>query len=107
QFGLLPRRAELLALPEIGGERHDLAAVGGLQPAQDHACVQATGIGENDFLHILDAHWDPSWPMGGGNALAGRGARSGIPEPRPVWAVVPAGNRRGFVVTDPNSGSKD
>ena len=53
QLGLLARRAELLALAEIGGEGDDLAAVGRLQPAQDHAGVEAAGIGEHDLLHIL------------------------------------------------------
>ena len=55
-LGLAARRLELLALAEIGGEGDDLAAVGGLQPAQDHAGVEAAGIGEHDLLHILHAH---------------------------------------------------
>ena len=79
QFGLLARRTEFLALAEIGGERHDLALVGGLQPTQDNAGVEATGIGENNLFHILDAHLgrSPSRPVGGRNAVDGGGARSG------------------------------
>ena len=55
-LGLLPRRAEFLALAEIGGEGDHLAAIGHLQPAQDHAGVEPAGIGEHDLLHILHAH---------------------------------------------------
>jgi hypothetical protein len=56
QQRLVARRAELLALAEVGGEGHHLAAVGGLQPLQDHAGVEPAGIGEHDLLHVLDAH---------------------------------------------------
>ena len=52
EFRLLPRRLELLALAEIGGEGHDLAAVSLLQPFQDDRGVEPTGIGEH---HLLDA----------------------------------------------------
>ena len=65
-LGLLPRRAEFLALAEIGGERDHLAAIGYLQPAQDHAGVEAAGIGQHDLLHILHAH---------GSAVSTRGYR--------------------------------
>ena len=53
---LLARRAEFLALAEIGGEGDDLAAIGRLQPAQDHAGVEPAGIGEHDLLHVLHGH---------------------------------------------------
>jgi hypothetical protein len=55
-LGLLARRPEFLALPQIGGEGHHLAAIGGLQPAQDHAGVQPARIGKHDLFHILDGH---------------------------------------------------
>ena len=47
---LLPRRLQLLALAEVGGEGHHLAAVVGLQPLQDDRGVEAAGIGEHDLL---------------------------------------------------------
>src|SRR5690606_6570735 len=50
-LGLAPRRLQLLALAEIGGEGHDLAAIGFLQPFQDDGGVEAAGIGQNDLLH--------------------------------------------------------
>ena len=46
------RRLELLALTDVGGEGHDLAAVDVLQPLQDHRGVEAAGIGQD---HLLDA----------------------------------------------------
>ena len=48
QLGLAPRRLQLLALAEVGGEGDDLAAVGRLQPFQDDGGVEAAGIGEDD-----------------------------------------------------------
>ena len=58
--GLMPsvsafvaRRLELLALAEIGGEGHDLAAVGGLQPFEDDRGVEPAGIGQHDFLDVF------------------------------------------------------
>ena len=53
QFGLAPRRFELLALAEIGGEGDDLAAIGLLQPAQDHRGVEPARIGEHHLLHHI------------------------------------------------------
>ena len=55
-LGLLARRAEFLALAEIGGEGDDLAAIGHLEPAQDHAGVEAAGIGEHDLLDVFHRH---------------------------------------------------
>ena len=51
QFGLLAGRRKLLALAEIGGEGHHLAAVGFLQPFQDDRGVEPAGISEH---HLLD-----------------------------------------------------
>ena len=47
---LAPRRLELLALAEIGGEGDDFAAVGRLQPLEDDRSVEAARIGEHDAL---------------------------------------------------------
>ena len=49
-LGLAPRRLQLLALAEIGGEGHDLAAIGLLQPFQDDRGVEAAGIGEHNLV---------------------------------------------------------
>ena len=49
-LGLAARRLQLLALAEIGGEGHHLAAVGRLQPFQDDRGVEPAGIGEHDLL---------------------------------------------------------
>ena len=54
QLGLGARRLELLALAEVGGEGHHLAAVAVLQPAQDHRGVEPPGIGQH---HLPDAVW--------------------------------------------------
>ena len=59
QQRLLARGLELLALAEIGGEGHDLAAIGGLQPLQDDRCVEAARIGEHHLLDVL-AHENPA-----------------------------------------------
>ena len=69
-FRFLARRPKLLALAEIGGEGHDLTLVGGLQPTQDHAGVQPARIGENHFLHILDAHAGKLLDARGSSAVA-------------------------------------
>jgi hypothetical protein len=50
QFRLGARRLQLLALAQIGGEGHHLAAVFGLQPFQDDRGVEPAGIGKHDFL---------------------------------------------------------
>ena len=52
QLGLLARRRQFLALAEIGGEGHHLAAIGGLQPLQDDRGVEAAGIGQHDLLDV-------------------------------------------------------
>ena len=66
RLGLLPRRRDLLALAEIGGERHHLAAIGFLQPAQDDRGIEPAGIGEHYFFHVFHVfvpgtgrHWLP------------------------------------------------
>ena len=51
-LGLVARRLQLLALAEVGGEGHDLAAVGLLQPLQDDRGVEPAGIGEHDLFHL-------------------------------------------------------
>ena len=56
QQRLLARRRELLALAEVGGEGHDLAAIGGLQPLQDDRGVEPAGIGEHDLLDVAFRH---------------------------------------------------
>ncbi len=56
--GLMPSsrpscgRRQFLALAEIGGEGHHLAAIGGLQPLQDDRRVEAAGIGQDDLLDV-------------------------------------------------------
>ena len=39
-LGLFPRRLDFLALTEIGGECHHLAAIDFLQPFEDDGCIQ-------------------------------------------------------------------
>jgi hypothetical protein len=58
---LLACRLELLALAEIGGEGHHLAAIGGLQPFQDDGGIEPAGISEHHLLHrarfgVLSGH---------------------------------------------------
>ena len=64
QHRLLARGLELLALAEIGGEGHHLAAIGGLQPFQDDRGVEAAGIGQHHLFHVaflvISNHVDPS-----------------------------------------------
>ena len=55
-LGLAAGGLQFLALAEIGGEGHDLAAIGRLQPAQDHAGIQPARIGEHDFLDGFRGH---------------------------------------------------
>ena len=50
ELGLLARRLDLLALADIGGEGHDLAAIRLLQPFEDDRGVEAPRIGEDDLL---------------------------------------------------------
>ncbi len=54
---LLARGLDLGALAQIGGEGHDLGAIFGLQPFEDHRRVQPARIGEDHFLHISLGHW--------------------------------------------------
>ena len=51
RFGLGPGLVQLIALAQVGGERHHLAAVGILQPAQDDGGIEAARIGEHDFFN--------------------------------------------------------
>src|SRR3546814_4839472 len=53
QLGLGARGFEFLALAQVGGEGHDLAAIGDLQPLQDDARIEAARIGEDDALEGL------------------------------------------------------
>jgi hypothetical protein len=50
-LGLAPGRLEFVALAEVGGEGHDLAGVGLLQPFEDDRGVEPARIGEH---HLLD-----------------------------------------------------
>ncbi|EKD59526.1 MAG: hypothetical protein ACD_54C01300G0002 [uncultured bacterium] len=50
QFGLGAGRLQFFALPQIGGEGDNLAAIFGLQPFQDDRGIKPAGIGEDDFL---------------------------------------------------------
>ena len=53
QLGLGARRLQFLALAEIGGEGHDLAGIGLLQPFEDDAGVEAARISEDDAVDRL------------------------------------------------------
>ena len=61
QFGFGAGRRELFALSEIGGEGHDLAVIGYLQPLEDHARVEAARVGEDYSLDFraLDVRHGP------------------------------------------------
>jgi hypothetical protein len=88
-LGLLAGRLQLLALAQIGGEGHHLAAVGILQPAQDNGGIQPARIGQHDFLDLV-RHGDKSAKQmdgksGGTIAAKARGAR-GTRRPRPALA---------------------
>ena len=83
QLGLAPRRLQLLALAEVGGEGDDLAAVSGLQPFQDDGSVEASRIGEDDAF-------DLGFRVGHGAAALGRGCRRGR-RPRPFPQSRPFG----------------
>ncbi len=65
---LRARGLELLALADVGGERHHFAAIGVLQPAQDDRRVEAAGISEDD-LHVSRS-----------------GRRSAV-SPAPTWRI--------------------
>jgi hypothetical protein len=51
RLGLAPRRLEFVALTEVGGERHDFAVVGLLQPLENDRGVEPARIGEH---HLVD-----------------------------------------------------
>ena len=55
ELRLAARGPELLALAEIGGEGHDVAAVALLQPSEDDGGVEAAGVGEHDLVHVRHA----------------------------------------------------
>src|SRR5258705_10122556 len=52
QQRFLARRLKLLALAEIGGESHALAAPGGLPPPQDDPGVEAPPISEHSLPYV-------------------------------------------------------
>ena len=52
ELRLFPRRLELLALAEVGGEGDDLGAIFGLQPLEDDRGVEPARIGEHDALDL-------------------------------------------------------
>ncbi|MNQ88364.1 hypothetical protein D3C85_1036220 [compost metagenome] len=54
-LGLGAGRLDLLALAEVGGEGHHFAVIGILQPLEDHRGVQATGISQDNLLHVRHA----------------------------------------------------
>jgi len=56
QQRLLARRRQFLALAEIGGEGHHLAAIGGLKPFQDHGGVEPARISQHHLLHVARHH---------------------------------------------------
>ncbi len=66
---LVARRPEFLALAEVGGEGHHLAAVGRLQPLQDDGGVEPAGIGQHHAFHGVEC-WKRS---SGGSGSGGRG----------------------------------
>ena len=61
---LLPGGLELLALAEIGGEGHHLAAIGGLQPFEDDRGIETARIGQHDFLHVTHSSHSSSLTRG-------------------------------------------
>ena len=67
QLGLFARRLELLALAQVGGEGHHLAAVAVLQPAQDDRGVEPAGVRQNDPAHAL-CHLAPRARISGHSA---------------------------------------
>ena len=52
RLGFAPRGLELLALSEVSGEGDDLATVGVLEPLEDNGCVEASGVGQDDFSNV-------------------------------------------------------
>ena len=52
-LGFLAGRLQFFTLPQIGGEGHNLTAIGVLQPAQDDRGIQATGICQYDLINVF------------------------------------------------------
>ena len=71
-LGLGAGGLELLALAEVGGEGHHLAAIAVLQPAQDHRGVEPAGIGQHDLVDSTLRHARLQLRRPAGRALAGR-----------------------------------
>ena len=78
QFRLFPRRLELLALAEIGGEGDDLGAVFGLQPLENDGSVEPARIGEDDALDLRLL-----WARHALAALCGKAVMAGQPWVKP------------------------
>jgi len=55
-LGFFPGRLDLLPLAKVGGEGHNLRAIFGLQPFEDHRRIQAAGIGEHDLFDVFLGH---------------------------------------------------
>ena len=61
QLGGAPRRLQLLALAQVGGEGDDFASVGLPQPFQDDAGVEAAGESEHDTADgVAHGRFEPS-----------------------------------------------
>ena len=56
QLRLAPRRLDLLALAEVGGEGDDLGAIFGLKPFEDDRGVEPARISEHDLLGGGEVH---------------------------------------------------
>ncbi len=92
QLGFLPRRLQLLALPQIGGKGHDLTLVGLLQPFQDHAGVEPSREGKDNAVDLIGHGWS-DLPSNLACKLARNYRRAGIrgrPQVQP--------NRRGSIM---------
>ncbi len=70
RLGLAPRRLQLLALADIGGEGDDLAAIGLLQPAQDDRGVEPARIGQHNPFHFVRHRACPGRGKGASNRAA-------------------------------------
>ena len=51
-LGLGARWFKLFALAQVGGERHNLARIGLLQPLKNNGCIETARIGQHHFLDI-------------------------------------------------------
>jgi len=54
-LGLQPFKL-VVALTDVGAEADDFAAIVFAQPGYDDGCVQATGVGQDDFVHCRFGH---------------------------------------------------